>query len=103
MSELRLQEPLSFWGGLDPDTGRIIEKGHPQFGESIAGRDLFLPRSRGSTSSPAVLVEAIRRGNGPAKIIIGEPDMVVIGATFVAEQLYNVSVPVVIDAAAATS
>lgn len=96
-SPLRLQEPLSFWGGLDPQTGVIIDQHHPQCGESIKGRELMLERTRGSTSSPGVLVEAIRLGNGPARIVLGEPDMSIFSATFVAKCLYGIDVPVVVD------
>ena len=46
-AELRLTEPLSFWGGIDPLTGRIIDASHPQVGESIAGKVLRMPYSRG--------------------------------------------------------
>ena len=94
---LRLDEPLSFWGGLDPQTGLIVDKRHPQFGESIAGRELLLERTRGSTSSPGVLVETIRLGNGPTRIVVGEPDMTIISAVFLARELYGIAVPVVID------
>lgn len=99
MVALRLDEPLGFWGGLDPQSGVIIDKNHPQYGESIAGRVLILERTRGSTSSPGTLVEAIRLGNGPAKIVVGEPDMTIISAVFVARALYDIDVPVVIDTA----
>ncbi|MGI9223960.1 MAG: aconitase X swivel domain-containing protein [Woeseiaceae bacterium] len=88
---------MSFWGGLDPETGVITDRNHPQHGESIAGRVLMLERTRGSTSSPGTLVEAIRRGKGPVKIVIGEPDMAIISAAFVARVLYGIDVPVVVD------
>ena len=97
MSPLRLEEPLSFWGGLDPETGAIIDRHHPQCGESIAGRELLLERTRGSTSSPGVLVEAIRLGNGPANIVLGEPDLCILGAVFVAKTLYGIDIPVRVD------
>jgi len=97
MSTLRLDEPLSFWGGLDPQTGIIIDQRHPQHGESIAGRVLMLERTRGSTSSPGTLVEAIRLGNGPARIVVAEPDMTIVCAVFVARVLYGIDVPMVID------
>jgi predicted aconitase with swiveling domain len=94
VSELRLTEPLSFWGGLDPETGRIIDRHHPQYGESIAGRSLFMARTRGSTSSPGTLVEAIRLGNGPANIMLQQPDLTVMAAVKVAKLLYSIEVDV---------
>ncbi len=92
MAELRLTEPLSFWGGLDPQTGRIIDAQHPQFGENIAGSTLILERTRGSTSSPGTLVEAIRLGNGPTAIFLSRPDTTVLSAVLIAELLYDIVV-----------
>jgi predicted aconitase with swiveling domain len=92
MTELRLTEALSFWGGLDPETGRIIDTHHPQCGESIVGKTLRMERTRGSTSSPGTLVEAIRLGNAPKVIILSRPDMAVLSAVRIAELLYGVVV-----------
>ena len=62
---LVLDEPLSFWGGLDPETGTIVEVSHPQRGRSVAGRILVMPSGRGSSSSATVLAEAIRGAPAP--------------------------------------
>lgn len=88
--ELRLHEPLSFWGGIDPQTGRIIDAGHPQLGESITGKILRMPHSRGSSSSPSVLAEALRLGTGPVAIILDEPDPMVVLGALVARLLYGI-------------
>ena len=95
--ELRLDEPLSFWGGLDAATGDIVDVHHPQRGQNIAARRLVMPGTRGSTSSPGVLVEAIRVGNGPAEIVLLEPDLTTFAAVAVARQLYGIDVPVRIE------
>jgi predicted aconitase with swiveling domain len=92
--ELRLTEPLSFWGGLDPRTGRIVDRQHPQCGESIVGRVLIMEQSRGSTSSPGTLIEALRLGKGPARIELQRPDMVVLAALRIAKLLYGIDVEV---------
>ena len=97
MIKLRLDAPISFWGGLDPQTGVIIDVHHPQCGESIAGKVLVLERTTGSTSSPGTLVEAIRLGNGPQAIIVGQPDMTIDSATFIARTLYGIEVPVTVS------
>ncbi len=65
-----LHEPLSFWGGIDPTEGRIIDPHHPQLGESITGRVLVIPAGRGSSSSSSVLAESLRLGTGPAAIVL---------------------------------
>ena len=60
---------LCFWGGLDPETGKIIETGHPLEEQNITGKVLIFPRGHGSSSSSGVLLEAIRCNHGPATII----------------------------------
>lgn len=91
-----LDEPLSFWGGLDPVRGRIVEARHPQLGETVSGRVLAMPSGRGSSSSSSVLAEAIRAGVGPAAIVLLEPDPIVALGAIVARELYGIAVPVVV-------
>jgi predicted aconitase with swiveling domain len=93
---LVLDEPLSFWGGLDPSTGRIVEANHPQRGESVTGRILVMPSGRGSSSSATVLAEAIRLRTGPAGIVLGEPDDIVVIGALVAAELYDIAIPVIL-------
>ena len=59
---LVLDEPLSFWGGVDPATGAVIDVHHPQAGSVVAGRVLVMPAGRGSSSSSYVLAESVRSG-----------------------------------------
>ena len=56
-------EPLSFWGGYDHQTGEITDRRHPLSGAIAAGRILVVPFSRGSSTTTAVLLEAIRAGS----------------------------------------
>jgi predicted aconitase with swiveling domain len=91
---LVLDEPLSFWGGLDPGTGEIVEATHPQRGVVVNGRMLVMPSGRGSSSSATVLAEAIRRGTGPAGIVLGEPDHIIAIGALVASELYGITIPV---------
>ncbi len=93
---LVLQEPLSFWGGVDPATGDVIDPRHPQRGANVAGRILVLPAGRGSSSSSSVLAEAIRAGTGPAAIILGEADPILALGAIVARELYGIVTPVVV-------
>jgi uncharacterized protein len=93
---LVLDEPLSFWGGLDPMTGRIVETGHPQVGEVVTGRILVLPSGRGSSSSATVLAESIRAGTAPAGIVLAEPDGIIAIGALAAAELYEIAVPVVV-------
>ena len=88
---LVLAEPLSFWGGLDPVTGEIVEANHPQRGEVVTGRVLVMPSGRGSSSSATVLAESIRLGTGPAGVVLGDADEIVAIGALVAEALYGVT------------
>jgi len=91
---LRLDEPLSFWGGLDSATGTIIDRLHSQRGANVAGRILMMPGGRGSSSGSATLAEALRLGKGPAAILMLERDAIVVVGAMVAAELYGLSCPV---------
>lgn len=93
---LVLDEPLSFWGGLDPQTGRIIDQRHPQQGVTVTGRILMLPGTRGSTSSAGVLCESLRLGTGPAGIVLPAPNVTILTAVTIAAELYQCSIPVLV-------
>ena len=93
---LVLHESLSFWGGFDARTGTIVDQHHPQRGESVAGRFLVLPESRGSAGTPAGIAEAIRAGVGPVGIALGRPDVNVAVGAMVAAALYGIHVPVLV-------
>jgi predicted aconitase with swiveling domain len=91
---LVLGEPLSFWGGVDPATGAIVDVRHPQVGASVTGRVLVMRAVRGSSSSSSVLAEAVRAGCAPAAILLGEPDLILAVGAAVAKELYGIRVPV---------
>jgi uncharacterized protein len=93
---LRLDEPLSLWGGLDLATGRIVDRWRPQRGASVAGRVLMMPAGRGSSSGSAALAEAIRAGVGPAAILLLDRDSIVVVGAMVAAELYGRECPVVL-------
>jgi uncharacterized protein len=92
---LVLGAPLSFWGGLDLDSGRIIDARHPQHGVSVAGTVLVMPGGRGSSSSSSVLAEALRIGRGPAAVILPRADDIVVLGALVAQLLDDVTCPVI--------
>ena len=93
---LALAAPLSFWGGVDAETGTIIDHSHPDLGAIITGRILVMPGGRGSSSSSSVLAESIRRRSGPAAIILGTPDPILTVGALVAQSLYGFSCPIVV-------
>lgn len=93
---LVLTEPLSFWGGMDPSTGRITDRRHPQHGALLAARVLVMPFGRGSSSSSSVLAEATRLETGPVAIVLSEPDPILPLGALVAQELYERTVPIVV-------
>lgn len=92
-------EPLSFWGGYDYVTGIIIDRRHPLTGQRVTGRILALPFSRGSSTTTAVLLEAIKAGTAPAAIITTAPDSFFALASIVADEMYAQPIPLVALAA----
>src|SRR5437870_13854355 len=88
-------EALSFWGGYDFHTGEIIDKHHPLAGVRAAGRILVVPFSKGSSTSTAVLFEAVCAGTAPAAILTTGVDAFFSLASIVAHVMYGKSFPVV--------
>lgn len=93
---LVLSEALSFWGGVDAATGRIIDHSHPEHGRSVAGVILVMPAGRGSSSSSSVLAETIRLGTGPLGILLAVPDPILTVGALVAESLYALRCPIAV-------
>ncbi len=93
---LVLDEALSFWGGLDPATGRVTDMRHPQAGKTISGRILGMETGRGSSSSSNILAEAIRRGTAPAAIVLREVDEILVIGALVADELYGTTIPIIV-------
>lgn len=93
---LVLHAPLSFWGGLDPRTGELIDTHHPQRGAFVTDRILVMPSGRGSSSSSYILAEAIRADTAPAAIVLGEPDGIIALGAIVARELYGAEIPIVV-------
>jgi len=84
---LVLTAPISFWGGVDPGSGQIIDARHPQRGENVAGKVLFLPGTIGSSSASAVLLELVHGGRAPAAIVMHEPDAILLLGLIVAREM----------------
>ena len=93
-SVLRCDEGLSFWGGVDPDTGLIIDAQHPQNGESVSGRVLCMPTSRGSCSGSGVLLGLALAGRAPAALVFRDAEEVLTLGALVAAKMFDRPVPV---------
>ena len=89
------KEPLSFWGGYDWKTGEIIDRRHPLSGSIAKGKILAIPFTRGSSTTTAVLIEAIRAGTAPNAIITTATDFFFALASVVADELYANPLPLI--------
>jgi len=88
-------QPLSFWGGYDHQTGEIIDRRHPLSGQIAKGRILAIPNTIGSSTTTAVLLEAVRAGTAPAAILTISTDAFLALASIVADEMYNLPIPIV--------
>jgi predicted aconitase with swiveling domain len=70
-------EPIGFYGGIDLNTGIVIEKGHPLEGESVKGKILVFPNGKGSTVGSYVIYGLQKNGVGPSGIINKETETIV--------------------------
>jgi predicted aconitase/predicted aconitase with swiveling domain len=77
-------QPISLLDGIDRKTGKIIDKKHELFGQSIAGVELHFPKSTGSTVGVMTLIELKENQNAPLKIVLEEPDTNVIAGCILA-------------------
>jgi len=70
-------DPISFFGGVDPKTGIVIDKGHALEGKCIAGKVLVFPRGKGSTVGSYVLLQLAKNKRAPAAIINEEAEPII--------------------------
>jgi len=78
-------QPISFYGGVDPNTGEIIEKGHELQGKSVKGKVLVFPTGKGSTVGSYTLYRLKKNGAAPAAIINRECETVVAVGAIISE------------------
>lgn len=88
-------EPLSFWGGYDWKSGEIIDRRHMLSGFIAKDKILAIPFTRGSSTTTAVLLEAIRAKTAPAAIITTDTDFFFALASVVADELYQSPLPLI--------
>lgn len=82
---LTTSQPISFYGGIDPETSEILEKGHELQGKYINGKILVFPTGKGSTVGSYTLYRLKRGGVAPAGIINSECETVVAVGAIISE------------------
>ena len=82
---LATSQPISFYGGVDPNTGEVIEKGHELQGKSVKGKILVFPTGKGSTVGSYTLYRLKKNSAAPAGIINQECETVVAVGAIISE------------------
>jgi predicted aconitase/predicted aconitase with swiveling domain len=85
---------LSFWGGVNPTNGVVIDSHHPLVGKSIAGKILAIPSGRGSCTGSGVILELLLNECAPCALIFGREEMILTIGVLVAQEMFQKSIPV---------
>jgi cis-L-3-hydroxyproline dehydratase len=86
---------LSFWGGVDPLTGTVIDRRHPLYGMCLTGAVVAIPSGRGSCSASGVMLELLRAGTAPAALVFCEEEQILTLAVILAQEVFGHAIPVV--------
>lgn len=86
---------ISFWGGIDPTSGDVIDEHHPLKGHNIKDRVLAIPSGRGSCSGSGALLELILNNCAPAALVFTEAEDILTLGVLVAEAMFNRTLPVI--------
>ena len=91
--------PIGFLGGVDPDTGIVLEPGHPLQGQSVAGKVLVFPTGKGSTVGSYTILRLARSGHAPAAIVNAESEAIVAVGAIIADipMVYQVDITQIQD------
>jgi predicted aconitase/predicted aconitase with swiveling domain len=87
-------EALSFWGGVDPATGNVIDVHHPLHGACLTDSILLMPSSRGSCTGSGVLLDLALTGRAPAALVFSEAEDVLTLGALIASELFGKRLPV---------
>jgi len=86
---------LSFWGGVNPTSGEVIDRHHPLSGARLAGNILAIPSGRGSCTGSQVILELLLGDSAPAAIILQQLDEIISLGVIIAQEIFGCVLPVV--------
>lgn len=76
---------MSFYGGVDPESGEVVEKGHELYGQSVRGKVLVFPSGKGSTVGSYVLYRLKKNGAAPKAIVNAKCETIVAVGAIISE------------------
>ncbi len=85
---------LSFWGGVDPVTGNVIDQHHPLFGQNLCGKILAMPSGRGSCSGSGAILEALLNNVAPSALVFSAPEDILTLGVLAGQVLFDRAIPV---------
>ncbi|MDM8522027.1 DUF126 domain-containing protein [Desulfococcaceae bacterium HSG8] len=88
-------QSVSFWGGVDPGTGRVNDPRHELFGESISGKVLAFPFGKGSSTGSLIMLELVRTGRAPAGMVTIRIEPILAAGPIVSKYFYGKEVPMI--------
>jgi len=71
------KQPISFLGGVNPDIGQVVERGHELEGQKITGKIFIFPHGKGSTAGPYIIYAMAKRKTAPAGMINLEAEPII--------------------------
>lgn len=80
---------LSFWGGIDPETAKVVDQTHPLFGETVTDKIFCIPSGRGSCTASQVLLELILNNVAPRAIVMREVDGLACVGALIAQEIFH--------------
>ncbi len=88
-------QPISFWGGVDPQTGRISDPRHELFNQSITAKILAFPYGKGSSTGSLMILELLRTDKAPAAIINIRTEPILATGPIVGRYFYGKTIPII--------
>ena len=79
------RDAISFYGGIDPDTGKVVEVGHELEGQSITGKVLVFPTGKGSTVGSYTMYRMKKNNTAPVAIVNNQIDTIVAVGCIISE------------------
>ncbi|TFG11940.1 MAG: DUF126 domain-containing protein [Promethearchaeota archaeon] len=79
------KDGISFYGGVDPDTGEVVEVGHELEGQTVSGKILVFPSGKGSTVGSYTMYRMMKNNTAPAAIVNSEIDTIIAVGCIISE------------------